>query len=353
MEKRCIYFDILRIVACFAVIIIHVCSWYLYSDINSPNWQVFNFYNSIVKWSVPIFVMISGALFLKANYSLEELYKNKILRIFISLCFWSIVYCFYIVYVNKNFDLKFILFSLITLKGKVHLWFLYMIMGLYILVPFLKKIVEDKFLIKYFLILSLLFTFIIPKLISVISSFQKDGDVLFNNFVLSCNNFNLYFVLGYTSYFILGHFLDTETIDEKNKINIIYTLGVIGFILTMFLSNIYIHYLGKFDELFYDYLSFNIFLESIFVFVFIKKCFEHFKFSDKQKNIIIKCSKYSFGAFLVHYLILDILMRFCHFTPISFNPLFSVPIIGIIVFVISFFISSLLNKIPFLNKYIV
>ena len=67
MEKRCIYFDILRIVACFAVIIIHVCSWYLYSDINSPNWQVFNFYNSIVKWSVPIFVMISGALFLKAN----------------------------------------------------------------------------------------------------------------------------------------------------------------------------------------------------------------------------------------------------------------------------------------------
>ncbi|MBR0519645.1 acyltransferase family protein [bacterium] len=352
MEKRCIYFDILRIIACFAVIVIHICSWYLYSDINSTNWQVFNFYNSIVKWAVPIFVMISGALFLKANYSVGELYKNKILRIFISLCFWSVVYCIYIVYVNKNFDLKFILLSLITLKGKIHLWFLYMIMGLYILVPFLKKIVEDKFLIKYFLILAVLFNFIIPKLISIISSFQKDSDILFNSFVLSCNNFNLYFVLGYTSYFILGHFLDTEIFDEK-KIKYIYLLGICGFILTIFLSNAYIHYLGKFDELFYDYLTFNIFLETICVFVFIRKNCENFKFSDKQKNIIIKFSTYSFGAYLVHYLIIDILIRFCGFTPISFNPLFSVPIIGIIVFAVSFFISSLLNKIPFLNKYIV
>ena len=66
MKERIIYFDYLRVLATMAVIFLHVAAqnWYN-TDINTLNWHVFNIYDSIVRWGVPIFIMISGALFLE------------------------------------------------------------------------------------------------------------------------------------------------------------------------------------------------------------------------------------------------------------------------------------------------
>ena len=59
------YFDWIRIYSSFGVIIIHVSAqnWYITFP-GQYEWEVFNFYDSIVRWSVPEFFMISGALFL-------------------------------------------------------------------------------------------------------------------------------------------------------------------------------------------------------------------------------------------------------------------------------------------------
>ena len=62
---RILYFDFLRIFATLAVMVLHVAAQNWYStSVSSFEWQTFNFFNSIVRWGVPIFVMISGALFL-------------------------------------------------------------------------------------------------------------------------------------------------------------------------------------------------------------------------------------------------------------------------------------------------
>ena len=63
---RILYFDFLRVFATLAVMIIHVASqnWWYGTSVPSFEWQTFNFFNSIVRWGVPIFGMISGALFL-------------------------------------------------------------------------------------------------------------------------------------------------------------------------------------------------------------------------------------------------------------------------------------------------
>ena len=62
---RILYFDFLRIFATLAVMVLHVAAqnWYG-TSVPSFEWQTFNFFDSIVRWGVPIFVMISGALFL-------------------------------------------------------------------------------------------------------------------------------------------------------------------------------------------------------------------------------------------------------------------------------------------------
>lgn len=63
------------------------------TDVISFEWNVFNFYDSIVRWAVPVFVMISGALFLSREYSIKKIYGKNILRILVAF-FWVIVLCF-------------------------------------------------------------------------------------------------------------------------------------------------------------------------------------------------------------------------------------------------------------------
>ena len=61
-------------------------------------------------------------------------------------------------------------------------------------------------------------------------------------------------------------------------------------------------------------------------------------------------SRYTFGAYLVHALVLEEMDRLFNFNTFSFNPLFSVPLIVAVVFVVSMAISAVLNRIPVLRK---
>ncbi|MBR3027382.1 MAG: acyltransferase family protein [Bacteroidales bacterium] len=62
--NRVLYLDILRIMAIIAVVMLHVSAQRFYVSFPSYEWEVRMFFNSMVRWGVPIFVMISGALFL-------------------------------------------------------------------------------------------------------------------------------------------------------------------------------------------------------------------------------------------------------------------------------------------------
>ena len=130
-----------------------------------------NFYDSIVRWGVPVFVMISGCLFLSGNSTLKKIYQKNIFRIARAFVFWSIVYTIYY-YVDKVFILKkeVALTTVVAhiILGHYHLWFLYMITGIYMILPFLKRIASSKFLTKNFLILAFIFAIVIPQSKSII-----------------------------------------------------------------------------------------------------------------------------------------------------------------------------------------
>ena len=103
-QNRIIYLDVLRILATFAVITIHVCSqnWNKVAP-SSYEWNVFNFFSGISRWAVPIFVMISGTLFLdnRRNINIKKLYTKNILRIITAFIFWSL---FYTIITNDFFE---------------------------------------------------------------------------------------------------------------------------------------------------------------------------------------------------------------------------------------------------------
>lgn len=65
LEKRRYYLDVLRIVAICAIVLLHVAGSYWYQlSVYTSEWQAINLYDCITRWGVPVFVMISGALFL-------------------------------------------------------------------------------------------------------------------------------------------------------------------------------------------------------------------------------------------------------------------------------------------------
>lgn len=215
--QRIAYFDVLRILATFAVIVLHLSAQHWAdTDVYSRAWQAFNLYDSAVRWAVPVFVMISGALFLSGSQSIGHILKKNVSRLVTAFIFWSALYAVFMV----NFEgcpTNLILQQF--LNGHYHMWFLFMIVGLYLIVPFLRAIVRDEKLLRYFLLLTLIFTFLLPQIASAVSllSWQYCAE-----FKALTGKFYYHFTLGFVPYFVLGYYLVRKEFSLTAKLSLIH-----------------------------------------------------------------------------------------------------------------------------------
>lgn len=94
IPNRIYYLDVLRVIACLSVIMIHASARYVVYDFGSINFWIANVLDSVSRVAVPLFVMISGALMLdeRYSYSTKKLSKH-IIRMIIFFIFWSALYC--------------------------------------------------------------------------------------------------------------------------------------------------------------------------------------------------------------------------------------------------------------------
>ena len=349
VKKRIIYLDILRILASFAVIILHVSAqnWYD-TDVSSFAWQTFNFYDSIVRWAVPVFIMVSGASILSgekttiAADNTRYIYQ-KVRRIVTAFIFWSFLYA--AVGFAKGGSIKSFVAHL--LEGHYHMWFLFLIAGLYLIIPFLSQIARSDRLTRYFFALSVFFTFLIPHSIRIVSLFSESMEYCAEYISKSID---FHFTLGGSCYFLLGYFLQKAQISRKWE-RVIYAAGLFGFLETVCLSAWASLSLNRAVG-FYDPYDFNVLLESVAVFVFVKMHFPEIR-SGQRKKAVLFLSKRSFGAYLIHALVIEQLDDLAGFNTLSFCPAFSIPVIGVLVFAISYLASAVLNRIPFFRKYVV
>lgn len=337
-KKRIIYLELLRVFAAICVIMIHVAAQnWSKANIYSVDWQMMNIYDSFSRVAVPLFVMISGAIFLNRSISIKTIIKKYILRIAIVLIVWSLIYAFIYSLQNgetlKQFILRFI-------GGHYHLWYLYMLIGLYLIMPILKKITESKQLTEYFLFLSFVFTSFLPTLIKI---------PIFNFFSDPFGSFHYHLTLGYSSYFVAGYYLHEYDLNERGR-KIIYLLGIIGFLFTIMSTSIMTFSRGSAYNGFYNNFMLGVVLEAVAIFVFCK--YLKIDLSTKTLKVINFISKYSLGIYLVHVFVLD-RFKLLGLTTLSFTSFFSIPILIISVFIASLIISMILNQIPIIKKYIV
>lgn len=342
-KKKILYLDILRIIASLAVIAIHVAAqnWNSYT-VDTFEWGAFNFFNSMSRWAVPVFCMISGALFLDCdrNVKIKKLYSKNILRMVISFTVWSVFYLF-LIYDVKTLSITEIIKTVCT--GNYHMWYIFLIIGFYALVPVLRKISATKESSLYFIIISIIVTFIIP----AITLLPKLG---WTSAIISKAFLNL--TLGYTPYFFMGHYIVKYDIKKKFK-NLIYLLGIMSAVLIPAGTLVVSQLKGKFYGEFYSYDSLTVLFQSLFVFVLVKDIFEGKSFSKGTEKVISSLSKDTFGVYMVHVFSIIFIERMFRFESVTINPYIAIPVIVIGSYIISEIISFILNRIPIVNKYIV
>lgn len=343
------HIDLLRIFATMSVMVIHIdpmgsdCSSRI---IPSAEWLFAMLFDGLSRWAVPIFFMISGALFLDKRISITRLYRHNISHIAIAFLFWSFTYAvireMVYGYGIKNTILE-------TLYGHYHMWFLFSILCLYIAVPFLQRIVEHKHLEEYLLVVCFVFSLLLPQLVECTELFSPNIAGI-GKTILS--KFDICFVSTATFYFVLGHYLHHIELSSFYR-RMLYVLGFIGAILTVSLTCIVSIWKGVETETFFSPSDINISLFSIAIFVFAKynlsKPTKHPTLSFLSKHIPPIC----FGAYLIHPMVIELLYLIFGANTFNFGPFLTVPITFLFVCPLSFLCSWVIKNIPIIGKHLI
>ena len=346
VPRRVVYFDLLRVVAIFVVVAVHLSAMHWADvDVNSRAWFAFNLYCTAGKWSVPIFVMISGALFLGREVSISAILKKNVARITTVFLFWSGCYAL-VDLIFRHAPLSVVLSQLIT--GHYHLWFLYMIVGLYLLIPLLRPIVQNETLMRYFLLLAFVFTFLLPQLALFTSFVSLEASTVIRTVIMYSYCF---FPLGFTVYFVGGYYLSRRSFSRREEI-VLYCVGITALLFSIIAPAVLSRAQGAPNATFYNYNDLNVLCTSVPIFVFAKQHLNFPRMGERAYTLLRKMSKYSFGVYLVHPMVIELLQHFGIDT-FSCNAFFSVPLLAVLVFAVSTLISALLNAIPFIKDHFV
>lgn len=337
-NQRVVYLDLLRVVATFGVILLHVASTEIKSSFFSMNWSISTVYDSLVRWSVPVFVMISGVLFLNPykEITYQDILKKRISRLLLAYVFWALFYVLY-GFALRGFNgfTLWRLFRQTIVTPCVHLWFLPMLMGVYLLIPLLRRIAQDNKLLRYALIIWIVYVFV--SFFQFVEVFQ-----LVRHFY---SLFNMNIIVGFSGYFLLGYCLSRHAFTKRQRIWI-YLFGIVGALIIIF-ATLYISVsTGEPNERYFTNLSIQVAAMATALFVFVKelapKCGAH------TMKFVGFVRKDLFGIYLTHLLWFPVVntsgFRHCC------SEIVTLPLITIIVFLLSLFTTKLIRLVPGLRK---
>lgn len=338
MKKRETELDILRLMAMLAVIWVHVGG--METDTlptSDPNCLWLIFLKSIMTWEIPVYVMISGRFFLDPERQIPfSKLLNAIVRLALAFVVWNVVYQIWYIahdtYTGLNW--KGILSQ--ALIGPYHFWYLYMIVGLYLITPFLRKIAEDKRLSEYFIGLFFLFMLLTKYCVELPFIGPTLGSML--------SSMSMQFVLGYSGYYILGYYLKRHPISGKWE-RILYICGAALLLLGAAANTACSVREGAYTERFTGYTNPNTIIAAAAIYTLFTKRIGKVKFSEKAISVISKLSEYSFGIYLIHALILELFVT-AGLKPTLLQPVVMMPLITLAAFAVTALLVTLIRKIP-------
>lgn len=346
---RNISFDLLRIISALSVVVLHVSAQYIMIEpVDSLFFRLSNFLNSISRFGVPIFVMLSGALFLseEKEISPKKIWTKYILRTFILYCVWSFAYYVFQSLYMWKFDFWNHGFAR-TVLGMVyasdHFWFLFMIMGLYALVPCLRTWVHNasKKELEYFIGIFFVFQVLRSTAAALIDK------TLVQEILNMVKIIELSYYLGY---FIIGYYLVKYGVSKKCK-TFLYSFVPVGIIANFFISDWLSIKQGNYSAGIYDSFGLFTFLQVLAIFVFFTSTFANVSWHKMIRTVIGNLSKNTLGIYVMHVGVLTYLVHEGILTKLP-HPVTGTVIISVFLFVVCSVVASLLRRIPYIGRFL-
>ena len=345
VHKRNYSLDIARIIATLSVVMTHCCSYFLEKHpLFSNEFIIGNLFDSLSRIGVPLFIMISGSLFLdeRKDITLKSVLFKNIKCIAIIIIIWSTIYSIaYNVILpissNNTISIKNIIGGIIN--GPYHMWYLYMIIGLYIMTPFLRKFVckENKEMVLAFITISLCFQFFTP-VVNIICKLGIDLSLI-NEWM---TKFELDFFGGYLAYYLVGWYIVNVGIKQKLHKNIIYLLGATSLVLII----LYVHFTGDYKNA-YKNIGMPVFVYSVSVFLALNNI--TWKLKEKITKKLATLSNLTFGVYMIHALLVTIYIKLF---PYNGHCILYIIVYFMVVIFFASLISYTISKIPLLRKII-
>lgn len=343
MINRVKYCDMLRSIAIILVILIHVFAGFrdYYLENNYTIYVGLTFFDSLTRVGVPLFFMISGAFMLNntKQISYNNFIKNKIIiKLVIPFIVISFLYYLCVCIVNKNIISIIEFIKLFTSNGIMyHFWFMYQIILIYFLLPFLKILISKTK--KEELLNLIIIIFIFGNVLNTINLYTiRYNYPLFNSFVLPE-------IIIYINYLLLGYYLFKYSIKTQH-IKYFYIIGIICILLLPLADSLYIN--GVRNDAMLNPKSSFVFIPSIAMFLCFKYNYEKFKISKKLETFISKNASLIFYIYMIHVLVMELVERVIikFYIPTNFmGSIILLLIIFILTVIISYFVSCVINEI--------
>lgn len=341
MNQRILYLDFLRCLAICFVVVLHTITPALVNPAaySSTTWYLCMTIDPFDRTGVPLFLMISGYLLLSRSSTgrVRDFYRHNIPKLVIPLTAWSLIYyAAEVVYGQHPVEVDEFLSRFFNQGVSYHMWFIYTLTGIYLLCPFLKRIVD----------------YCTPRQLVVLL-----GIILFPTTLRPILNQTLpvYIYLfgpmmeGLIGYFLLGYLLGRAKFQKKIRI-LIYLGGMVGYAACLVGNLAQASPKGISLPMNGGYML-NHYLLVASLFVFFKTWFERRSARlEKFSYPLAQASNRVFGVYWVHVLILNVMTALVNFQ----GPLAVWVAVQIgCTLLLSFLISTAISAVPILRRILV
>lgn len=206
-QSRNITLDILRILACFLIVLAHTSSEGVSGfAANTMNWAYAHVLNTVGHTGTILFLFISGALLLSEEYRFtpRKFYTCNFLRLLVAYCAWVVIYHLIGFLGRGQYSWPYIKDMIINIiKGEAgyHFWYVPMLLGIYLILPMLRAVCRaEKGVVHYFVVLFL----IVQVLFTTIKAFEFPYKYLLISLM---DRIPFTMVNHYVGYFVMGYWL--------------------------------------------------------------------------------------------------------------------------------------------------
>ena len=321
-SERIVFLDWLRFIACFMVILVHsiepfylggpegtyIASW----------WDAFwtTAMDSALRPAVPLFVMASSYLLFPLKTDTGTFFRRRFSRVLIPFAIWTLLYAVVpMAGTGSSFDIagnfSTLRFNFMMHSG--HLWFVYMLIGVYLLMPLLSPWAEkvSRKEERAFLLIwafTTILPFFRPAAMDATGSPDLWGDCPWNGFG------SFYYVSGFIGYLVLGHYLRTHVkeLSWKKTLTVAVPFWIAGYAVTaggfwkLMPKDAGFPISAPYEtavmmETTWNFCTFGVMMQTVAYFLLIRKITSS---GWGYRHIIYPVSGLSYGIYLMHMFIL-------------------------------------------------